>query len=503
MDAVMRDGPRPVADVLHRTRQLADVLDFAASAGVHHGMMAPCDVILDGERTGVTGFGLAQALIKVGMPAEAGPPYGSPQRLAGAPPSRADDVYSLAAITLELLIGTPPDPDQDREAQGLPARRHVQRPAPHETRAFTTIAGVDAGKLRAAFAAAFSEEPGERPSTANEFVNSFQNAISNRRDTDEPAATVVAVPVISDARKDPPSAPGLNVKRADDGATPEPPSREGVVTDSRETLAISQPLIRESNEHEPREREPESLAPAEPIVALALSAEVTAPRAGSMDGASSGIPFQSWSWAFLAAAVGVVGFSGGFGSGLVIGHFSRPSTEPTDISRRETVAQPQPARAGVEDPKPTASKTPTGTPILEETVSSSEPIAATEARQRAAPAVESGSLLIRSMPAGSGMVVDGKSRGVTPLVLGEIATSAPAQVAASTNSTGSLQVTSRPSGAQVYIDDNLIGTTPVLLSEVAAGSRLLRIELSGYKIWTTSVQIKPGARFRVLAGLEP
>lgn len=205
MEAVMRDGPRPVAEVLHRTRQLAEAIDFAASAGVHHGTMAPCDVILEGERTGVTGFGLAQALIKVGMPAEAGPPHGSPQRLAGAPPTRADDIYSLAAITLELLIGTPPDPDQDREAQGLPARRHIQRPAPHETRAFTTIVGVDAGKLRAAFAAAFSEEPGERPSTANEFVNSFQNAIS-KRDTDEPAATVV-VPLVSDERKDPSSVP--------------------------------------------------------------------------------------------------------------------------------------------------------------------------------------------------------------------------------------------------------------------------------------------------------
>jgi hypothetical protein len=63
-------------------------------------------------------------------------------------------------------------------------------------------------------------------------------------------------------------------------------------------------------------------------------------------------------------------------------------------------------------------------------------------------------------------------------------------------------VTSRPSGAQVFVDDNLIGTTPFLLSNVAAGSRRLRIELSGYKIWTTSVQIKPSARFRVSANLE-
>ena len=72
-----------------------------------------------------------------------------------------------------------------------------------------------------------------------------------------------------------------------------------------------------------------------------------------------------------------------------------------------------------------------------------------------------------------------------------------------TNATGSLQVASRPAGAQVFVDDTLIGTTPLLLSNVATGSRSLRIELSGYKIFTTSVRIEPSARARVAASLEP
>jgi hypothetical protein len=69
MDAVMRqDGVRPVAEVLLRAKQLADAIDFTAGAAVHHGMMAPCDVSLERERTGVTGIGLAQALIKAESP---------------------------------------------------------------------------------------------------------------------------------------------------------------------------------------------------------------------------------------------------------------------------------------------------------------------------------------------------------------------------------------------------------------------------------------------------
>ena len=394
MDAVMRqDGPRPVAEVLQRAGQLADAIDCAASAGIHHGMMAPCDVILDGERSGVTGFGLAQALIKAGIPAEAASPYGSPQRLAGAPPTQADDIYSLAAVTLELLIGTPRDPDQDtsralREAQGLPERRRIQRPAPHETRAFTTIAGVDAGKLRASFAAAFSEKPGDRPSTAAEFVASVQDAISNRRGTDEPAPSVVAVPVVSDQREEPPSAPVLDTPLEEVAAALEPPvGQEPVVAEGplqsspggraarrrrararrREKLATSQPLIGESHEEEPRERMPESrVARPEPIDDVALLTEVAALREQSMGAASPVIPVQSGSRALLVAGVvaaSVASFAAGFGGGLVVGQRSRPLTESIDVSRHESVAATQPTRTAVEDPQPIASTTQTVAPF--------------------------------------------------------------------------------------------------------------------------------------------
>jgi serine/threonine protein kinase len=576
MDAVMRqDGVRPVAEVLERTRQLADAIDFAASAGIHHGMLAPCDVILEGERTGITGFGLAQALIKVGIPAKAESPYASPQRLAGAPPTHFDDIYSLAAITLELLIGTPADPDEDtsralREA-GLPERRRMQRPAAHETREFTTIAGVDAGKLRASFAAAFSEEPSQRPSTASEFAASFQDAISkdaisNRGGSDKPAPRVVAVPVVSDEHEDPPSTPVLDMKRAErteDAATPELPSRqERVVAEARETSAMSQPVIQGSHEDALQQFMPESrVARPALIVDDALLQEVPRPRASSIDEASHGIPVQSGSRAFLVAGVVAVIFGAGFGGGFLVGQRSRPSTESIDVSHNESVAEPRPARAAVEEPKAIASTTQTVAPISEEKVSSSEPIAATTkmvapisnervsgaapitatvARQPAVPAVDSGRLLVRSTPAGAGVVVDGRSRGVTPLDLRELAfgtytikvshpghdtrqrrltlserrpersvdfelrpTSVPSRATPATNSPGSLHVTSSPSGAQVFVDDNLISTTPFMLSNVAAGVRYLRIELPGYKAWATSVQIEPSARARVSANLEP
>ena len=172
------------------------------------------------------------------------------------------------------------------------------------------------------------------------------------------------------------------------------------------------------------------------------------------------------------------------------------------------------------------------------TASSSGPLAATVAAHPAP--VESGRLVVRSMPAGASVMVGGQSRGITPLDLGELAfgahtikvshpghdtqqrrvtlskqrparsvdfklrpTSTPTQATPEANSSGSLQVTSQPSGAQVFVDDDLIGTAPLLLSNIAAGSRRLRVELSGYKTWTTSIQIEPSARLRVSANLEP
>jgi hypothetical protein len=270
------------------------------------------------------------------------------------------------------------------------------------------------------------------------------------------------------------------------------------------------------------------------------------PRASAVDEPSYGTRVRSGSRALVVAgvvAVGLASFAAGFGGGFVVGQRSRPSTEA--ISHQEPVAPPQPTRAAVEDPKPIASTTQTVSEekvqtVSEEKLSRSKSIAAAESRQPAAPAVASGRLLVRSKPAGAGVMVDGNSRGVTPLDLRELAfgahtiqvsfpghetrqrrvtlsdrrparsldfelrpTGVPAPATAATTSTGSLQVASRPSGAQVFVDDNLIGTTPLLMSNVATGSRRLRIELSGYKVWTTSAQIKPSGRSRVSASLEP
>src|SRR4051794_38381531 len=76
---------------------------------VMHGFVVPQLVMISNEgETRLLGFEVAPGLRELaagGWQEEGLRPYLSPEALAGAPPSRADDVYSLGAILYELLIG--------------------------------------------------------------------------------------------------------------------------------------------------------------------------------------------------------------------------------------------------------------------------------------------------------------------------------------------------------------------------------------------------------------
>jgi hypothetical protein len=152
-------------------------------------------------------------------------------------------------------------------------------------------------------------------------------------------------------------------------------------------------------------------------------------------------------------------------------------------------------------------------------------------------------LIVRSTPARAGVLVDGTWRGRTPLTVkglavgthavrvvedGYIAETRRVAVEARTPattvsfqlskvrgperpaaaaprpgvSTGRLLLESRPSQAAVWIDGRLVGTTPLLLSDLEPGARLIRIELPGHKLWSTTTTVVAGQRVRVAASLE-
>ena len=70
---------------------LAGAFDAAADQGIYHGAVEPGDVMFLPGSSSVSGFGITQAAREAGLEAN--------------DPSRADDIYALAAMAFELLTG--------------------------------------------------------------------------------------------------------------------------------------------------------------------------------------------------------------------------------------------------------------------------------------------------------------------------------------------------------------------------------------------------------------
>ncbi|HMJ88021.1 MAG TPA: PEGA domain-containing protein, partial [Vicinamibacterales bacterium] len=78
----------------------------------------------------------------------------------------------------------------------------------------------------------------------------------------------------------------------------------------------------------------------------------------------------------------------------------------------------------------------------------------------------------------------------------------PAGTPTTGRATGALAVDSRPTGAKVFLDGKPIGTTPLMAPSVAAGDHAIRIELDGYRPWSSSVRMVAAESNRVTASLE-
>jgi PEGA domain len=75
-------------------------------------------------------------------------------------------------------------------------------------------------------------------------------------------------------------------------------------------------------------------------------------------------------------------------------------------------------------------------------------------------------------------------------------------VNADPNAAGGLFAITRPLGAQVFVDHKLIGTTPLFMSQLSSGSHEVRLELPGFRTYSSSIQVEPSRRFRLAVQLE-
>ncbi len=89
---------------------LARTLAAAHERQVHHGDISPGNVLFDGAgRPLLADFGMAGLGHAPDDPGGLTPAFAAPERLRGAPPSAASDVFSLAATLAAVVDGEPDD----------------------------------------------------------------------------------------------------------------------------------------------------------------------------------------------------------------------------------------------------------------------------------------------------------------------------------------------------------------------------------------------------------
>ena len=175
-------SPQTVTDIVS---QVAAALDHAHSVGVIHRDIKPANLIMERDgRVRIADFGIAHTVDDPATITSSGEfvgtiTYLAPEILAGQPATPASDIYSLGAVTYELLAGQPPY-QAPTPAALLEAVRIGD---------VTDLRGFAPDQMAHAVAGAMARDPYSRPETAGAFAATLMGSA-----TMVMAATGVAAP---------------------------------------------------------------------------------------------------------------------------------------------------------------------------------------------------------------------------------------------------------------------------------------------------------------------
>jgi len=169
-----REKQLPIDEALRIAVAVANALDYAHSHGVIHRDLKPENILLQAGQPVIADFGIALAVSKAGgnRITQTGLSLGTPQYMS---PEQAtgdrvidgrSDIYSLGAVTYEMLTGEPPH--TGNTAQAVIARVLTDRPRPMRTTRSAIPEHVE-------FAVQHSLEklPADRFSKAHEFADAL------------------------------------------------------------------------------------------------------------------------------------------------------------------------------------------------------------------------------------------------------------------------------------------------------------------------------------------
>jgi serine/threonine-protein kinase len=465
LDVAMRHyAPAPIEKILPFITQLAGALDFARSAGIGHGALHPRDIFVTPEEARAGGFGVVEALERVGLRAPVRRPYTAPERIGGSAWSASADVFSLAVISYELLTG--------------------RRPSGTGSQIAPLTGTASAAAVHSVLVRAMSEDPARRYPSALAFASALDAAATGQvsevdvaaapvpEDVDDAVADMPPPAVVS-ARAEPVEAdleetefrasePDLDefaAEQYEDAPQAAPPRSErrtsppGVITgrslfdhEADEHLAID----RDRDTDRETERFADEFAAASDASDDETGApprmdtrRVTAPIVPPDDDVEA-IPYagpaplsgygeepivvhdRSGLGIVPVAITVVLALLVGFAAGYSVGGRApaAPSSEAAaEAPPQQPAAQPQPAAPkpyseqavtpAPAEPPPTVSEVPTA--------GADAPAAApTSAKPEPEKKITTGTVDVRSTPPGAGVTVDGRWRGRTPLTIPDL-----------------------------------------------------------------------------------
>jgi hypothetical protein len=170
-------------------REVADALSYAHRQGIVHRDIKPENILLSEGHATVADFGIAKAvttatdepLTRTGIPLGT-PGYMSPeQAAAGSDLGERTDIYSLACVVYEMLIGSPPS-RWITEAE-LREGRFLKAPPAHRELFSALPPACEHALVRA-----LAIDPEERFSTPDEFVVALTDSVQPKRRYAEPEA---------------------------------------------------------------------------------------------------------------------------------------------------------------------------------------------------------------------------------------------------------------------------------------------------------------------------
>ena len=466
-------APASFEDAVHVLGDIAGAIDAAWAAGLGHGALHPRDIFIvpSAGPARVTGFGIAPALERVGLNAPIRRPYTAPERVAHRAWDVRADVYTLAALAQDLLGNRRSGADE----QDAP---------------LSAVAPERREEVREVLGRALSSDPVDRFASAMAFVHALAAIAAT---TSDHVAAAPVIPVLGEAPV--PAEPG----------PPLPQSAERVESASEPFVPVPPPQIDEV-----------SLRPAvsaAPQVVALRRHDVFVPAARPVRPTRR--PRAPYPWAaIVAVAIAglAVGAAGGYGLGrrATLGStsaISSPAPPPADTEVAVTSVPPStaPVEPQLDEVRPASRLTTVGP----------------------------GRIVVRSVPAGALVTVDGRHSGETPVTVSDLAFGAhtvvvarPGYVPRTERVTlsmrdavrqltvelrpgmevrdahlGSVYVDSRPRGARVSIDGRLVGTTPLSVPELAAGEHRVQVELAGYLTHASMVTVRGGEQSRVTVTL--